>query len=89
MCKMNQVQKRSPSALAVFLRLWVVLFVSFCPIKIIFNLLVMGWIDLRPAAFQEVLLVPLAQAVVFWLITRRARARGSASGISDAATLVG
>jgi len=56
-----------------FLRLWLVMAFSFVLIKILFNLLVLGWVDIRPAAFQELLLLPLGQSVVFWFVTRRSR----------------
>lgn len=56
-----------------FLRLWFVLWFSYFVLKFLFNLAIMGWIDLRPAAFLELALLPLGQALVFWAITRRAR----------------
>lgn len=56
-----------------FLRLWVVMAFSFVSVKILFNLLVLGWVDLRLAAFEEWLVLPLGQAVVFWFVTRRSR----------------
>jgi hypothetical protein len=49
------------------------MFFSFSLIKIAFNLLILGWVDLRPAAFQEMLVLPLGQSVVFWIVTRRSR----------------
>jgi hypothetical protein len=58
---------------AAFLRLWFVLLFSYFAIKFIFNLAVMGWIDLRPVAFKELLILPLGQSVMVWLITRRRR----------------
>lgn len=56
-----------------FLRLWFVLSFAFVLTKLLFNLVVLGWIDLRPTAFLEWLLLPLGQSIVFWAITRRSR----------------
>lgn len=63
----------APSSWRRFLRLWFVLWFSYFILKFLFNLAIMGWIDLRPAAFLELVLLPFGQAVVFWAITRRAR----------------
>jgi hypothetical protein len=67
------VEKRSHSSWRSFLRLWFVLGFAYFMIKFVFNLGIMGWIDVRPVAFLELALVPLGQSVVFWTITRRAR----------------
>jgi hypothetical protein len=56
-----------------FVRLWFLLFFSYFGVRLIFTLGVMGYIDLRPVALYELLLVPLGQAVVLWLVTRRGR----------------
>jgi hypothetical protein len=61
------------SSWGAFLRLWVVMLFSYLTIKFLFNLFVLGWIDLRRAAFQELLFLPLGQSVVFWMVTRRSR----------------
>jgi hypothetical protein len=53
-----------------FLRLWFVLFLSYSTLKFTFNVVVAGFIDLRPVAFWELLALPFGQAIVFWLITR-------------------
>ena len=60
-----------------FLRLWFVLFLSFLAAELLFTIVVLGWIDLRPEAFVELLFVPLIQAVAFWAITRRRRVAGA------------
>jgi hypothetical protein len=57
-----------------FLRLWLVMAISFVLVKILFNFVVLGWVDLRSTAFKELLVVPLGQSLVFWVITRRSRA---------------
>jgi len=72
---------KEPKALSAFLRLWLVLFFAYLMIKFLFNLVVLGRIDLRTAAFQELFVLPLGQSIVFWLITRR-RA-GRATGRSE------
>jgi hypothetical protein len=56
-----------------FLRLWFLVFLSYVTIKFVFNLVVMGWIDLRRTTLLEMVCLPLGQAVVFWLVTRRVR----------------
>ena len=56
-----------------FLKLWFFMFFTYLTIKVIFNLLYFGWIDLRRATLLEVLCLPLGQAVAFWLITRVGR----------------
>jgi hypothetical protein len=56
-----------------FLRLWLLVFLSYSALKFIFNLLVMGWIDLRWTALLELLCLPLGQTLVFWVVTRRVR----------------
>jgi hypothetical protein len=67
------VKKPNPSGWAAFLRLWFVLFFSYLLLKFLFNLVVLGWVDLRASAFQELLVLPSGQSVVFWFITRRQR----------------
>ncbi len=56
-----------------FLRLWFLVFLSYAIIKFVFNLVVMGWIDLRWTALLELLCLPFGQTVVFWFVTRRVR----------------
>ncbi len=61
------------SSWSAFIRLWFVMFFSFFLLKFVFNLAVLGWIDIRPSFALELLLVPLGQSIVFWFVTRRAR----------------
>jgi hypothetical protein len=63
-----------------FLRLWIVLVFSYALVKFVFNLYVMGWIDLRWEAFLELVFVPLGQSIVFWFVSRLARRRETAPG---------
>jgi hypothetical protein len=55
---------------SAFLRLWFVLLLSYSTLKFIFNVVVVGYIDLRPVAFWELLALPFGQAIVVRLITR-------------------
>jgi len=64
-----------------FLRLWSLLFFSYFGVKFSFNLVMLGYIDLRPIALYELLLLPLGQSVVFWLVTRRSRRRTATTAI--------
>ena len=70
-----QQQERLPqSSVGRFLRLWFVLGFAYFTAKLLFNLAVMGWIwIIGRDALLEILLVPLGQSVVFWIVTRRAR----------------
>ena len=54
-----------------FILLWLFLFMSYLAIKLSFNLAYYGWLDLRKVALAELLILPLGQSVVFWLLTRR------------------
>jgi UPF0716 family protein affecting phage T7 exclusion len=56
-----------------FLRLWFLVFLSYVTIKFAFNLVVMGWIDLRWTTLLELLCLPLGQTLVLWVVTRRVR----------------
>jgi hypothetical protein len=54
-----------------FLRLWVVLAFSFVTVKLLFDLLHPGYIDLRSSTLVQLVAVPTGQAVVYWLVARR------------------
>jgi hypothetical protein len=56
-----------------FVRLWMVLFFSYVLLKLLLDLSVSGYIDLRTVALVENAVLPFGQAVVCWLVTRRAR----------------
>ena len=62
--------KKSTSRIGNFLRLWFVLFFAYFTLKVIFNLLFYGWIDLRRIALLELLTIPLAQSILFRIMTR-------------------
>jgi hypothetical protein len=55
---------------SAFLRLWFVLLLSYSTLKFVFNIVVAGYIDVRPVFVWELLALPFGQAIVFWLITR-------------------
>jgi hypothetical protein len=69
-------------AWAGFVRLWLVLFFSYAILKLLADLVGGGYIDLRKVALLELVALPFGQAVVFWLITRRARASGERDGLT-------
>ena len=52
------------------MRLWLVFLLSYSTLKFVFNIVVAGYIDLRPVVLWELLAIPFGQAIVFWLITR-------------------
>jgi len=54
-----------------FGRVWLLLGFSYVLLKLAFDLMVNGWIDLRGEALLELALVPLGQSAVFWLVTQR------------------
>lgn len=58
---------------AAFLRLWFVLQFSYLLLRLLIDLAVAGYLDLRSIALIELLAVPFGQAVVLWLVTRRSR----------------
>ena len=59
-------------------RLWLLLVLSFVCVQLAYDLVVMGYVDLRVRALAQLVVVPSAQAGVFWLVTRRLRqGRGS------------
>jgi hypothetical protein len=73
-----RVERRPQSSLGRFLRLWFVLGFAYFAAKLLFNLAVMGWIwVIRLDALLEIVLVPLGQSIVFWIVTRSARRRAA------------
>ena len=59
--------------LLAFARLWFVLFFSYVLVLFLFNLMVFGFVDLRPAQVLELTFIPLGQSLVYWLVARRRR----------------
>jgi hypothetical protein len=64
---------------ASFVRLWFVLFFSYVCLRVAYDLLLKGWLDLRPVALLDLLVVPLGQSLVVWSISRARRRPQSAS----------
>jgi len=67
------VETATARSWGAFLRLWFVMAFSYFFLKFIFNLAVLGWIDIRRVAFEELAILPLGQSVVLWVVTRRRR----------------
>jgi len=53
----------------VFLKLWLLMLVSYLMIALAFDLAYYGWIDLRQAAIARLIYLPLGQAAAFQLLT--------------------
>ena len=66
---------RAGSSLAAFIRLWAVMLFSYFTVKFVFNLGILGYIDLTRAAFLELAFVPLGQSALYWIVTRRQRSQ--------------
>jgi len=66
---------RSAASWGAFLRLWVVIVFSYAPLKLIYDLVAGGYVDLRGASLAGLVVLPSAQTVVVWLITRRGRSQ--------------
>ena len=56
-------------------RLWLLLFLSYATLKVIFNIVYLGVIDLRPIFLWEVLTLPIGQSLIVWLVARGRRQR--------------
>jgi hypothetical protein len=54
-------------------RLWLLLFFSYSILKLLTDLIGPGYIDLRTVALEQMVALPFGQAVIFWLVTWRAR----------------
>lgn len=65
---------RQPTSWAGFLRLWLLLFFSYVVLKLLLDLSIAGYVDLRRVALVGDVALPFGQAVICWLVTRRARA---------------
>jgi hypothetical protein len=69
------VVRESSRGLVGFLYLWFVLLFSYVLLKLLFQVIVMGYFEWRPTiVLKELLWIPLGQSVVFWIVTRRGRA---------------
>ena len=63
-----------PTSWRGFLRLWLLLFFSYVLLKLLLDVAVGGYVDLRTVALVEDAAVPFGQAAICWLVTRRVRA---------------
>ena len=68
-----------PASWGGFLRLWFLLFFSYVLLKLLFDLAMGGYVDLRSVALIGDVGVPFGQAVIFWIVTRRGRIRQGAA----------
>ena len=59
------------TALRELFRIWLFLFFTYFTMKLIFNVILFGMIDLRRASLLELLFLPAGQALAYWALTRR------------------
>lgn len=59
---------------AAFLRLWFLLLFSYTILKLLIDLIAAGYVDLRTVTLTHLIVLPLGQAIIIWLVTRRSRA---------------
>jgi hypothetical protein len=71
------------SILLTFGRLWLFMFLSYLLVKLVFNLTLFGYVDLRRAAFLEIWWLPLGQAAAYWLLTRIPAGRQKKNEVSS------
>ncbi len=61
----------------VFLKLWLLMLLSYLMIVLAFDLAYYGWIDLRQEAIARLIYLPLGQAAAFQLLTYPRRRKTS------------
>ena len=65
--------------IVVFLKLWLMMLLTYVVATLAFDLVYYGWVDLRQAALARLLYLPIALAAVFQLLTwPKRRAAGGA-----------
>jgi hypothetical protein len=74
---------RRQTSWGAFLRLWLLMFFSYAVLKLLFDLAVMSYIDLRKAALVQLIVLPFGQTLVFWIVTRRARTIDEGNAIAE------
>jgi len=52
-----------------FFIIWLLMLISFVPVRLGYNLVFFGWIDIRKFALLEFMVIPFCQALVFFLVT--------------------
>jgi hypothetical protein len=70
---MSTGEKRNEASGGGWLRLWILLLGSYVCVKLAYDQLVLGYLDLRPSSLVQLLLLPTAQAGALLFVTRRAR----------------
>ncbi len=59
---------KQPANLVRFVKLWLVLALAYCAVRVGFDLYRFGWVDIRRTALLDLAVVPLAQAAFVWLV---------------------
>jgi hypothetical protein len=67
------MMKRAFSVPAAFLKVWFFMFFTYLISKLLCDLALFGWVDIRRSALLEILVVPIAQSIVFWLLVKTFR----------------
>jgi len=67
-----------PASWGGFLRLWFLLFFAYVVLKLLFDLSVGGYVDLRTVALIGDVGIPFGQALICWIVTRRGRMESTA-----------
>lgn len=65
--------KKALSMLVEFLKVWAFMFFTYLTLKILSNLILFNFIDLRRLAILETLVIPLGQSVAFWIVVKTCR----------------
>jgi hypothetical protein len=65
--------RKALSLLVEFLKIWGFMLFTFLTLRILCNLYLFNYIDLRRLAILETLVVPLGQTVAFWLVVKAFR----------------
>ena len=59
--------------IVVFLKLWLLMLITYLLIVLAFDLVYHGWIDLRQDALARLIYLPIGQAAAFQLLTHPRR----------------
>lgn len=63
--------------IVVFLKLWLLMLITYLLIALAFDLVYHGWIDLRQDALARLMYLPIGQAAAFQLLTYPRRRKSS------------
>ncbi len=61
--------------IVVFLKLWLLMLITYLLIVLAFDLVYHGWIDLRQDALARLIYLPIGQAAAFQLLTYPRRSK--------------